>query len=426
MIFTSSKVKPNPNPNPNSTERGTRIIYKHIILIFTLLFTFSTQSQEKPTEPLLFSKLESKSLEYIGGFRLPVGKKGSSRLAYAQGIFALSPHDNTLFIVGHTHKQAVAELIIPSIALPGKESDWPIAKFKQPFSEVLSRAKHGNPQKINRITGMVVVNHQLVINGMEYYDGDTNVNNTTLILRDSDNIEASIVDGFFNLKGAAHAAGWISKVPREWRNALNSDFIFGNASTYAINSRLSIGPSAFGVYLWGLLDSKVSSGIISTDKFMDFSVSNPIVDDQYNKKGENNLWTEISSAFYGFIIPKTSTYFVIGNSGGHKGGIGYKATQDTGKICAGPCALVASDIYNYFWLFNVDDFLKVKSGVSNSYDIQPYQYGIFDQRHVRSQIIAADFQESTNRLFVLYGNEDRSQSKYEPAPLMRVYQLNLD
>lgn len=418
-IFTLTKVK------INTIKRSiTHHIPAYLIALVGIFSAFSGVTKEKESVSMPLYTPNPQTLEYLGGFRLPKSKKGVSRLGYAQGIFALRPIKNSFFIIGHTHHQAIAELTIPELSLSEDISQWPMAKFEQPFSNIFPRVKNGNPDNINRITGMAVIEQQLVVNGMEYYDGGADANNTTLIIRQIDDLNKSLIDGFFSLQGAAHAAGWISKIPEHWQRALNSEYLVGNASTYPINARSSIGPTAFGVQLWGILNGKESSGLILTDRYMDFNIKQPIQPDQYNKKRDNDLWTEESRAYYGFIIPKTSSYFVIGDSGGHKSGIGYKITQDNGRKCPGPCAFSARDIYNYFWLFDVNDFVAVKAGLKQPHQIRPYKYGIFDKRYTRSDLIAAAYEESSQKLFVLYGNEDRSQSKYEKAPIMRVYKVN--
>tara|TARA_R110001583_G_scaffold181353_1_gene338559 strand:+ start:709 stop:1941 length:1233 start_codon:yes stop_codon:yes gene_type:complete len=380
---------------------------------------------ENVIRPPLF-ELTPKSVEYLGGFRLPKSKKGESRIAYSQGTIALRPTKNSLFIIGHAHHQAVAEFEIPQISKSKKIADWPIAKFNQPFSTIFRRAKSGNSQKINRVTGMAEIEKQLVINGMEFYDADASVRDTTLIIRNADNLSTSTVDGFFQLQGAAHAAGWISRIPRDWQKKLGSEYLVGNSSALAINSRLSIGPSAFIAQFWGVLNTKDSSGMIITDALMDFSLKNPIVEDQYNESRQNDLWTELSSAYYGFIIPSTSSYFVIGKSGGHEAGIGYKITQDNGRKCGGPCSLKARDNYNYFWLFDVAEFIAVKEGKKKAYQIKPYQYGIFDTVNTSSGIIGADYDADKNLLYVVFAKEDKSQSQYESIPVIRVYRIHTD
>ena len=150
------------------------------------------------------------------------------------------------------------------------------------------------------------------------------------------------------------------------------------------------------------------------------------MEDQYNESRQNDLWTELSSAYYGFIIPSTSSYFVIGKSGGHEAGIGYKITQDNGRKCGGPCSLKARDNYNYFWLFDVAEFIAVKEGKKKAYQIKPYQYGIFDTVNTSSGIIGADYDADKNLLYVVFAKEDKSQSQYESIPVIRVYRIHTD
>lgn len=392
-------------------------------LVFT---SWSSYAENTINRPLF--ELTPKTVEYLGGFRLPLTTKGVSRIAYSQGVIALRPSKNSFFMVGHAQHQAVAEFEIPLINTSKKISEWPLAQFKQPFSTLFPRASSGNAQKINRVTGMKEIEGQLVVNGMEYYDADANARDTTLIVREPDNLKKSEIDGFFQLQGAAHAAGWISKIPQSWQKDLDSEYLVGNASTLAINSRLSIGPSAFTAHFWGVLNSNEKSGLILTTDLMDFSLKHPIVEDQYNKSLKNDIWTELSTAYYGFIIPGTSSYLVIGKSGGHNSGIGYKITQDEGKgrKCGGPCSLKAGDSYNYFWLFDVDDFLSVKTGKKQPYQILPYQYGSFDTSNTNPYIIGADYNIEKKLLYVVFAKEDKIQSVYEAAPVIRVYKIHTD
>ncbi|GGZ65684.1 hypothetical protein [Paraglaciecola chathamensis] len=397
------------------------LIVKTSILCAAAFIAWASHAQSN-TNPALFN-LSPETVEYVGGFRIPLSTKGESRIAYSQGVFALRPNKNAFFIVGHSHHQGIAELEIPELSKSKTISDWNFATFNQPFSLIIPRASSGNPQKINRITGMKEIEGQLIVNGMEYYDGDANVRDTTLIVREADHLERSKIDGFFQLQGAAHAAGWISEIPALWRKELNSEYLVGNASALPINSRLSIGPTAFTAHFFGVLNSEEKSGLILTDSLMDFSLKHPIVPDQYNKSLKNNLWTELSAAHYGFIIPNTSSYLVIGKSGGHNSGIGYKITQDNGRECGGPCSVKAGDSYNYFWLFDVADFVSVKSGKKQPYQPQPYQFGFFDTVNTHPYIIGADYSNKTELLYVVYSGEDKYQSQYEAAPVVRVYKI---
>ena len=52
-------------------------------------------------------------LSYAGAFTLPSDNFGDSSLNYAQGVMEVN--DGSLFIVGHTHDDAIAEFLIPEL-----------------------------------------------------------------------------------------------------------------------------------------------------------------------------------------------------------------------------------------------------------------------------------------------------------------------
>jgi hypothetical protein len=363
------------------------------------------------------------SLTYKGAFRIPIATSGDSRMAYSQGTFALASDSQSIFVTGHIHHQAIGQLSIPKILDNQNITELQMAKVLQPFSKILGRAVTGNKQGIDKITGLEHISGQLIVNGVEYYDADANATDTTLIVRESSKLSTSKVDGFFRLKGGAHAAGWISIIPQEWRSIFAAKFMSGFASNYAINGRNSIGPTAFTFFPEALLDSTESSGAIITEQFLGYSLEHPLHTDRYNSSGRNNLWTEVSTAIYGFIVPGTSSYLVLGNSGGHNSGIDYKIRQDNGKLCGGPCSKKAADNYNYFWIWDVFDMVKVAKGELQPYQLRPVKYGFFDNKRSNWRLIGADYDSVNSLLYIMYKGRDKNQSKYERSPLMVVYHV---
>jgi hypothetical protein len=372
--------------------------------------------------------IEQQNFAYIGAFRFPVKPFGTSRMAYAQGPFTIDSASNSVYIVGHAKQQAIAELNIPSIKnAPLK--DLSIAKPIQPFYTFLKgHPKLKNKQKLDRITGMEIIEGSLFVNAMEFYDANNDVRDSTFIIDKHTDLAKSNVRGFFQLQGRAHSSGWISKIPTPWQTKLDSSYLIGNASNFAINSRLSIGPTFFGSYLEMFAGIDEKNGLIPASALMDFSLKNPLHQSRYNKSKNNNVWTEVSNAVYGFIPPKSNTYVVIGNSGGHHSSIGYKIKPKNGPQCGGPCPKDAHDSYNYIWLFNMNDILATKSNPVLASSIRPYRYGVlkvpFQPGKGVRKIIGADFDEYTNRLYLLVEAVDRLQSKWEATPVMLVYQLS--
>ncbi|MCF6348779.1 MAG: T9SS type A sorting domain-containing protein [Flavobacteriaceae bacterium] len=369
-----------------------------LIIIFFFFIRITNVLAQATSLPLI----QIEDLEYQGAFIIPGGDNGESRADYAAGAIEYNPANHSIFFAGYSLHGAIAELAIPTLVNSTDVSALNSATFLQNFSKVLDRTPDSNPQNINRVTGIKLFNGKLIVNGLEYYDAPANNTHTTLVIDNASDIANSTVEGYYELQGAAHIAGWMSPVPTEWKGLLGGNYIAGNSSKLPINGRQSMGPSAF-VFDPSILSGS-PSGVISTTILLDFDLGNPLYADysdydnaHYNLievngttgpghtfadadavVGNNNLWTSSSQASYGFIVPGSRTYMTLGSSGGHASGIGYKATQNNGNLCGGPCPYDADDYYNYYWLWDVSDLVSVKNGTKQPYEVRPYSYGVFD------------------------------------------------
>jgi hypothetical protein len=385
-------------------------------------------------EPTSLPHASIDNFSYIGAFKLPAKEYGISSTNFSAGKMTLSKNRNSIFIIGHVHKMAIAEFIIPKLTNSNnlhvlEEAQKPI----QPFSTFLNRAESSNPQRISGVTGLININKSLFVNGVEYYDAEADNTHTSVIISNSDNIKNSKIKGFFSLEGAAHAAGWISEIPKFWQQQLGGTHITGFASSVPINSRLSIGPAAFA-FSPKKIDSKSDRKIkIPTIPLMDFSLDHPLDKDLYNKNGGNFLWNELSQAVYGFIIPNTRTYAVFGSMGGLYSKIGYKINQKNGNLCSGPCAYDSTDYYNYYWFFDINDLIAVKNKKMKPYNVKPYEYGQFQVpfqfNHYKQTkkfrgINGATFDNKTNTIYFSI-SEAGQVNRYETPPVIAGYRINV-
>jgi len=370
-------------------------------------------------------------LSFIGATRFLDVVAGESRLGYANGTFTIDSKKESIFIVGHEQHQAIAEYKLNGFSKGATLQDLPLAEpILQEYVRVLDKATGGNPENLDKITGLELISGKLIVNAAQFYDADAGNRDTTLVITDPSDIKNSEIQGFSELDGGVHAAGWMTQIPQPLRDQFKADYIFGYASNLPINSRNSMGPSAFLVNSNHVV-SAISGEMINTTPVLDYSIDYPLHEDHYNKTGENNLWTEISKAYIGFIVPGTKTYAVFGFSAGHNSGIGYKITQDTGFQCGGACSKVASDRYNYYWLWNVDDLIEVKNGNKMPYDLMPYEYGRIvlpfegsDSQNGPHTLIGAHYSYDEQKLFLMLGFADNSQGQYEPLPVLLAYDLH--
>ena len=180
-----------------------------------------------------------------------------------------------------------------------------------------------NPIEL-RIMSMHYRAGKLLVNGAIYYDGSGQNTTTSLIVDDASNLAGSNITGQFGIVGAQHVTSWV--VPSfDWSSSIGYDYIMGSGQGLAIVSRLSAGPSLFGVDQESVFSASAGSSIPS-QSFMDFTLTNPLSDDLLNyggtKKGRdeglvnNDLMTSKSGHSCGFLMPGTRTYVVIGRGSG--------------------------------------------------------------------------------------------------------------
>lgn len=412
----------------------THSLHLFLFLSASLLFVTSPASAIDDIDPMSLPLIGLKDFKYQGAFAISGAVYGESSAEAGGGVIEYNPDNHSLYLVGHPREDAIAEFPIPALVNSGVLSELNVASVPlQNFVKVLNKTPDSNPQAISVVTGIKRIGKQLLVNGVEYYDGKSDNTHTSLAVRNASSLSDSPIVGYFELEGRAHIAGWMSSIPEEWQSALGGKYISGSASNYPINSRLSIGPTAF-IFDPRALTDTTPSGVIPTTALLDFSLKTPLHTDRRNESRKNSLWTLVSRAQYGFIVPSTRTYVTIGSSGGHDSGVGYKITQDTGRLCGGYCTYIAADNYNYYWLWDVNDFVAVKAGSKKPYELRPYAYGKFPapfQTDVLNgnkpefhSIAGATYDSQSNTLYIAIKG-GVSSSKYSNAPVITAYKLDI-
>lgn len=377
-------------------------------------------------------RLTGGNLVYQGAFRLPADTFGASELSYSEGPLAYNPDHHSIYIVGHTYQQAIAEFDVPTLVNSTVLSELSMAgNPRQVFSSVIDRVGGGNPQDLDRIGGMMYVpttgDPELLVNVWEYYDAPADNTSTTLAVRNANAIASSTVDGFYALAGRAHASGWMSSIPAEWQAALGGTHITGFSSGEPIISRLSVGPSAFVFDPFDIVGTTSVPNPVPTTPLLDFSLEHPLHDDLMNDARNNQIWTHLSRAVYGVIIPGTRTYLTVGHTGGHASGVCYKCTP-TGATedCGGYCARNNTDYQFHYWLWDVQDLVAVKLGSMNPFDVRPYEHGNLAVPFTSRRLGGGSFDPATGLLYITVQGADREQGDYVNPPVVAVYRVSVN
>jgi hypothetical protein len=366
-------------------------------------------------------------LDYVGAFRVPAAGYGASDLNYSEGPIEVV--GSSIFIVGHAHHQAIAEFEIPRLVRSSELDALEMAAPPlQPFSTILGRAPN-NPEALDRIAGLKMVEGsmgpELLVNAYEYYDAPGDNRRTTLVVRDPGDLAGAEVDGFYALEGAARAAGWMSPVPVEWQAALGGPMIAGASSGIPIISRTSVGPSAY-VFDPGALAAEATSGDrVSAHPLLGYDLGTPLHDDLSNVSGTNDLWTHLSRAVFGFIVPGSRTYLTLGHSGGHGPmGVCYKCVPaGTEAACGGYCSRNPADYSLYYWAYDVAEMEAVARGEQVPQALRPYASGPFVAPFATSELGGGAFDDEAGLLYLTMQRADRAQGTYANPPVVVVFEI---
>jgi hypothetical protein len=320
----------------------------------------------------------------------------------------------------------VAEFAIPLPGMGTEVGGLPVVEAPiQPFVALLGASPNGNPEGIDRVTGMLLLEGQLIVNAESLYDGNGGNNDTSLLVRDAGNL-SGVVDGYFEIAGRAHSGGYMAAIPGEWQQALGGEYLTGWSSVHSIISRYSVGPTLWVFDPHDMTNAPTGAqDPVAATPFMNFGYGDGqfLADDalQLQQGSASATWNHLSRGVYGFIVPGTRTFAVFGSSGGVDSGIGYKITQDDGNLCGGYCSYAAADNYSYYWLFDLDDIVAAAAVA----DSRPYAYGRWsvpfgdDPGH---SIIGGTFDPVERVLYVALSNAGQV-STYDRPPLILTYRL---
>lgn len=419
------------------------VVASHLLKVKEKTFSDAYSSTYESCNPLLKilalqdEKLFNiKDLKYKGGFKLShreTSKELYASLRGSMGIFTYDERKGTLFVVGDPRGNNIGEFQFPEIVQSTDVDDFKTGDIIQNFTNFHNTKRIDTGiENYFRVTGLETVDNSLVVNYINWYDASGRETDTTIFFWDADKLQASALYGPYQLQGEAKAAGWISPIPEKYHELFEGTHITGSQPYASIISRLSIGPSAHVInlrreILYG------PTGIAETETLLEFPFQHFLRDKKVyptsksiesiltNEDLKNKLWTSLSGAAYGVMIPGTRTYLTVGKSAGHESGIGYKITQDTGRQCSGPCPRVASDQYSFYWLWDMVDLLKVKLGVEKAYNVRPYDYGVLNVPFETINGVSGGSIDRKNKRLILSIKDGIQSTRYSRTPAFIVY-----
>lgn len=361
-------------------------------------------------------------IEYLGAFRAVA--QGESNSNYAVGTLGYNPDNNSIYMAGHDHHGAIAEFAVPSqLSFESQASNIPEAAILQQYVKILNKKETGNTT--NKINGILYHNQNLLVSSEVWYDGAGNNADNLQVFSNAHDIKTSGFTGMLQIEGKAKTAGYMFKVPTELTEKIGSEYLIGWATNYSIVSRYSQGPSLYRFKPEQAIDSVLTvDRKIDTDALMVF----PYAQGKQLVEGSDRytldispIWGPTTDAKYGFIIPGTSYFLAIGQHSGLDSGIGYKITQNNGNLCGGPCPYDRDDVYNYFWIFDVDDMLEA----DNPWSVSPISYGKWSHPYDKSgarEVIGGTYDDQNNILYLSIRGAGQI-GNYDRPPLIISYKI---
>ena len=410
---------------------------------YTWSFVTASGSQTNTQLPLMYQS----NLQYVGAFRVPYGASpGNDPASFAwnnEGV-AFNPANNSLFLAGFAGSNSIGEVRIPSSIVNSTNISnlatasllqAPVAVWHQnssggytPSQSLIPNVSGlvaGDGSGVN-IGGLQVVNGQLIGTLWDYYDtsGTTTV---THFRFDSLNLSTATVEGMFqvgtNGLNAGFYDGYMGAIPAAWQSALGAPYLTGSVCQNIVG-RTSNGPGAFGFNPGTLSTSTPSTTIPYVYYPGSTPLGYPLVNGYGNTNPLYNGNTQISGVFF---APGSSSVLFFGSIGTNTFTYGTgSAANDTTIRAGGKGPHSVNGDYAYqVWAYNANDFLAVKNGQMQPWQLQPYATWNLDfpQSNPAAYLGGVTFDPSSGRLYVV---EDGADTGNGYLPVVQVYQLTLD
>lgn len=359
------------------------------------------------------------SATYLGAFRLPDTENTGADVDFFYALPAIGITSSTKMLVGG-HAQGdssmrIAEINIPALSTSSSLSSLNRATYSTAFFNPVDAAPAqaatwGNGPKI---MGIKKYNGRVMVQVYPYYDGSGIADKSICVLNDASAPSTTAMRGFFagtgGGSGVAHSSVWCSEIPAADKAAFGGTHVMGgsNGNAYrSVEGRNSMGPTLF-VYDADQTNSIVGNNppangaSITYSRKMDFSQANVLNGSNTGAAGQQ--WDHCSEACYGFLVPNTDTYMVLGFDEGVEGGSTYYDPADPWGGGKGYGPLSQGDVWNAVWFFRKSEILAA----SNVYDPVAYERVRlilpFEGTKLRGQqnrLIGADFDISTNKLWL--------------------------
>ena len=384
--------------------------------------------------------LHKDNLKYIGAFRLPHGKIACDSgdhcfFAYGGRPIAVDASGNkgkgSLFIGSHIYSQKIAEVTIPNLVNSNNLNDLNTAQILQSFFDITEGNRNNVMKDGARYDqtvvpgGLLVYGDKLIGSVQTYYDPG----NQYLSHYVSSKNLSKVGDfaGMYKIGsavGARFLAGYMDTIPLQWQEKLGGTAITGGG-TIPITSATSVGPSAFAFNPSDL--GRINP--VPANTLMYYSLKNPLA-----APTSTNPMFNLAAELRGVVFPDGSDsvlFFGRMGVGEYCYGIGTSDLTLVGKSTPGSTTHYCYDPagsskghhaypYKYqVWAYNAHDFIKVRKGGMNPWDVRPYEIWNFELpfQPKNAEIVGTSYDKKNRRLYISQACGDGDN------PIVHVFEI---
>ncbi len=418
-------------------------------------------------------------LKYIGAFVVTPTAQTEGSTGFSAGRICVNEATNSFFMNGLDTSQGNTAITIAEFPLPALVNSTVLGDLNstgaplQAYSSFYTRIPFQTAENTRNIANMKLINGRLFVTTYDPYSaGGTIPLENLFVVETPFDLANSAVTGYITIENNNYANGWISPIPAAHQAALGGDWLIGNARRDSVNSRWSLGPSAFSFNVADLLAAG-NGDTVNNIELLKYPIDNRLwwqipgannwnyagghyftdpnfppwklgeepntTPSNWNWKPDgvldNDIWTEVSRAEYGFIVPGTNTYLTLGRVGGLRKGMAYKIWPinwaaegvTAASKTSGEHPFDYQDWDNFVWMTDVQDLIDHKNGLITSYDSVPYEYGPIvlpfqdlTTNGMSYTITSADYVEASNKLYISLSRGSGA------SPIILVYQIVYD
>ncbi len=355
------------------------------IMVFSF-FLVNFQNTSAQVDPSTLPLVQFANLQHLGAFRGTEEIVSGHDLSYGGHPIAFNPANKSLFI-GTLYK-SVGEMSIPAWGQSSTPSLLPVAKLIQSaFKDPTEGNYSGLSDSSISLSGLFVRGGKLIGSAAIYYDamGTAKVSHFSR----STDLSAPSFSGWSRVGGNTNLnpgffAGWMADVPPEWQTKLGGTAITGQCCL-SIITRTSFGPSAFAFD-----PTKIGEPSVNATPLLYYDSLHPTL---------GNWGSEVTNTTFGastsiggmVIVPGTRSALFFGVHGLGEYCYGYGTSDQTlhmtraadGQMyCYDPTATSkgphAYPYRNQIWAYDLNDFVAVKEGRKQPWEIVPYGVWPFD------------------------------------------------